>query len=180
MTQQICTGCFPAPIDWAQVTAAVSFAHQEDALELPEFLRRDHGEWPPFDQSASADGCTPHAVHVVQGRGVRTASEMFRVDHPLTEHDEIVIAELTKAETDRKKAATHDRLKKAGFIAVLAFIMFTRLDGHAVWVNSAQVNTVQGAGQLGMHQGTLINVGGDKFVVKQNVNQVVRALKRTP
>lgn len=172
MTQQICTGCFPAPIDWTQVTATVSFARQEDALELPEFLRRDYGEWPLFNQS-------PFQRREEITDYLKKENE-FRKQHPLTEHDEIVIAELTKAETDRKKAATHDRLKKAGFIAVLAFIMFTRLDGHAVWVNSAQVNTVQGAGQLGMHQGTLINVGGDKFVVKQNVNQVVRALKRTP
>jgi uncharacterized protein YlzI (FlbEa/FlbD family) len=60
-----------------------------------------------------------------------------------------------------------------------AFVMFHRLDGHTVWVNVSQVNTVQGAGQLGFAQGTVISAGGDHVVVIENVSEVIRALRGT-
>jgi uncharacterized protein YlzI (FlbEa/FlbD family) len=59
-----------------------------------------------------------------------------------------------------------------------AFVMFHRLDGHAVWVNTNQINTVQGAGQLGYHAGTILSVGGERSTVKENVNEVIRALRQ--
>lgn len=59
----------------------------------------------------------------------------------------------------------------------LTLIALTRLDGHKVWVSSGQVNTVQGAGQLGYPTGTVIGVGGDHVTVKENVNEVIRALR---
>ena len=58
-----------------------------------------------------------------------------------------------------------------------AFVMFHRLDGHAVWVNVSQVNTVQGAGGLGYPTGTLVSVGPDRMTVRENVSQVIRALR---
>jgi uncharacterized protein YlzI (FlbEa/FlbD family) len=61
-----------------------------------------------------------------------------------------------------------------------AFVMFHRLDGHAVWVNTNQVNTVQGAGQLGFPTGTAIAAGSEHMTVKENVDEVIRALRQEP
>lgn len=62
-------------------------------------------------------------------------------------------------------------------LIAIALVVLTRLDGHKVWVNPAQLNTVQGAEQLGYLKGTVLNVGGQNVIVRENVNEVVRALK---
>jgi uncharacterized protein YlzI (FlbEa/FlbD family) len=67
-------------------------------------------------------------------------------------------------------------VKTASFI-VIAMLAFHRLDGHIVWVNSAQINTVQGAGQLGFPNGTVLGVGNDHVTVSENVNEVIRAIR---
>ena len=66
---------------------------------------------------------------------------------------------------------------RAALLISATLVSFTRLDGHRVWVNSTTVNTVQGGGQLGFAQGTVLNVGGQQVVVRENVNEVVRALQ---
>lgn len=61
---------------------------------------------------------------------------------------------------------------------LLTLLMFTRLDGHKVWIASDHIVAVQGAGQIGYPNGTLIStVNGDHMTVKENVNQVVRGLR---
>lgn len=60
---------------------------------------------------------------------------------------------------------------------LFALVWFTRSDGHRVWINKDQILAVQGAGQLGMHPGTLIQYGGTSVIVQQNVSQVVRTLR---
>ena len=65
---------------------------------------------------------------------------------------------------------------RLSLIAVV-FLALHRLDGHIVWVNLSQVNTVQGAGQLGYPTGTVIGVGGDHVTVKENVSEVIRAIR---
>lgn len=60
---------------------------------------------------------------------------------------------------------------------LLALVMFHRLDGHAVWVNTNNVNAVQGAGQIGFQNGTLISAGCDHVTVTENVSEVVRAIR---
>ena len=65
---------------------------------------------------------------------------------------------------------------RLSLIAVV-FLALHRLDGHIVWVNPSQVNTVQGAGQLGYPTGTVIGVGGDHVTVKENVSEVIRAIR---
>lgn len=62
------------------------------------------------------------------------------------------------------------------YILLLALLMFTRLDGHAVWVNPATVTSVQGAGQLGYPTGTLLSAGSS-IIVRENVTEVVRKLQ---
>ena len=62
-------------------------------------------------------------------------------------------------------------------VLLLALIMFHRLDGHPVWLDPGDVKTVQGAGQLGYKRGTLINMCPGAIIVKENVNDVVRAIK---
>jgi len=64
-------------------------------------------------------------------------------------------------------------------ILLLTLIMFTRLDGHACWIAPAAITMVQGAGQLGYPNGTIINTGGGSCIVRQNVSEVVRALTAT-
>jgi uncharacterized protein YlzI (FlbEa/FlbD family) len=59
----------------------------------------------------------------------------------------------------------------------LALVMFHRLDGHALWVNPAAVSSVEGAGQLAYHTGTLLEVGGLPHVVREDVNQVIIKLR---
>ena len=56
-------------------------------------------------------------------------------------------------------------------------VPLTRLDGHILWVNPAQVNTVQGAEQLSYPRGTLINVGGSTAIVNEDIIDVVRAIR---
>lgn len=61
---------------------------------------------------------------------------------------------------------------------VLAWVLFTRLDGHAYWVNDAQCNTVTGAPPaLGYHVGTMLQCGSDHMIVRENVVQVIRKLR---
>lgn len=60
---------------------------------------------------------------------------------------------------------------------IVALIALHRQDDHLVWVNTAQINTVQGAGQLGYPTGTLVNAGGVSVVVKENVSEVIRAIR---
>ena len=62
-------------------------------------------------------------------------------------------------------------------ILLITLIMFTRLDGHACWVQPSTVTMIHGAGQLGYPNGTLINTGGGSCIVRQNVAEVVRALR---
>ena len=62
-------------------------------------------------------------------------------------------------------------------LIAIALVALTRLDGHKVWINPANLNTVQGAAQLSFRNGTLLNVGGQNAIVRENVNEVVRALK---
>lgn len=73
----------------------------------------------------------------------------------------------------------HDGMRCGLALSMTLFVLvvLTRLDGHKLWVNPAQVNTVEGAGQLGYQQGTLLDVGGHKVTVKENVSEVVRALR---
>jgi uncharacterized protein YlzI (FlbEa/FlbD family) len=59
----------------------------------------------------------------------------------------------------------------------MRLVSLKRLDGHLVWVNPASVNTVQGAAQLSFRNGTLLNVGGQNVIVRENVSEVIRALK---
>src|SRR5271165_3715145 len=61
-------------------------------------------------------------------------------------------------------------------MSLTTLLMFTRLDGHKVWVNQDTVQTVQGAGQLGYSTGTLITMENGVMVVQEDVNQVVRSL----
>jgi uncharacterized protein YlzI (FlbEa/FlbD family) len=63
------------------------------------------------------------------------------------------------------------------FALLFALVSFHRLDGHIVWVNPVQVNDVQGAAQLGMNEGTMVSVGPDHVVVKENVNEVIQTLR---
>ena len=65
-------------------------------------------------------------------------------------------------------------------VLLFTLYMFTRLDGHAVWINREQVTAVQGAEQLGYHRGTIINLGGVGVIVQENVAQVVRKLEDRP
>jgi uncharacterized protein YlzI (FlbEa/FlbD family) len=65
-------------------------------------------------------------------------------------------------------------------ILLLTLIMFTRLDGHAVWIQPSSITMIQGADQLGYPTGTLINTSGGSIIVRQDVNGVVRALRDTP
>lgn len=65
---------------------------------------------------------------------------------------------------------------KVSLVIALAWVMFTRLDGHAYWVNAAQCNTVQGA-PAGYNRGTLLHCGSDHMIVSENVNQVIRKLR---
>ena len=62
-------------------------------------------------------------------------------------------------------------------VLLFTLYMFTRLDGHAVWINRDQVLSIQGAEQLGYHRGTIINLGGVSVIVQQNVSEVVRKLR---
>lgn len=59
----------------------------------------------------------------------------------------------------------------------IALVALTRLDFHKVWINTAQVNTVQGAGQLGYPVGTMLNVGGATVIVNEEVDEVIRILR---
>ena len=61
----------------------------------------------------------------------------------------------------------------------LLFVLvgFTRWDGHRVWINKDQLAGIQGGGQLGMHEGTLIQYGGFQVIVREDVNQVVKAFR---
>jgi uncharacterized protein YlzI (FlbEa/FlbD family) len=62
---------------------------------------------------------------------------------------------------------------------ILLFLLvdFTRLDGHTVAINRDAVSSVQGAGQLGYPNGSLIHAGGDHIVVQENVLEVKRRLR---
>ena len=62
-------------------------------------------------------------------------------------------------------------------VVLLALLAFHRLDGHIVWVSTQNLNSVQGAGQLGYPTGTILSVGSDHVTVKENVNEVVRAIR---
>jgi uncharacterized protein YlzI (FlbEa/FlbD family) len=59
----------------------------------------------------------------------------------------------------------------------IALVALTRLDGHIVWINTAQVNTIQGAEQLSYPRGTLINVGGSTVIVNEDIIDVVNAIR---
>ena len=65
------------------------------------------------------------------------------------------------------------------FVLLITLLLFTRLDGHAVYVNPGHIVTVQGAGQLGYPTGTLINTDGGNHIVRQNINEVVQTLRGT-
>lgn len=66
---------------------------------------------------------------------------------------------------------------KAFLTFCFVFLALHRLDGHIVWFQLSQVNTVQGAGQLGFPAGTVLNVGGEHVVVKENVIEVIEILR---
>ena len=59
---------------------------------------------------------------------------------------------------------------------ILAWVLFTRLDGHAYWVHSETCATVQGA-PAGYRGGTLLQCGADHAIVTENVAQVIRRLR---
>jgi uncharacterized protein YlzI (FlbEa/FlbD family) len=58
----------------------------------------------------------------------------------------------------------------------LAFVCFTRLDGHKLWFDPVTGVTVQGGEQVGFHRGTLLTASGVHYVVRENINQVMHAL----
>ena len=60
---------------------------------------------------------------------------------------------------------------------LIALVALTRLDGHIVWINTAQVNTVQGAEQLSYPRGTIINVGGNSVIVQEDIIDVVKLIR---
>jgi uncharacterized protein YlzI (FlbEa/FlbD family) len=60
---------------------------------------------------------------------------------------------------------------------LLTLLMFTRLDGHKIWINTDQIVSVQGASQLKYPTGTLIRTGGGHEIVQENVNQVIREIR---
>ena len=62
---------------------------------------------------------------------------------------------------------------------LLLFVLvgLTRWDGHRVWINKDQLAGIQGGGQLGMHQGTLVQYGANAVIVRENVNEVVKAFR---
>jgi uncharacterized protein YlzI (FlbEa/FlbD family) len=62
------------------------------------------------------------------------------------------------------------------WLILLTLLMFTRLDGHKIWMNPDQIISVQGAGQIGYPTGTLITTGNSKHTVQENVNEVVRSI----
>ena len=62
-------------------------------------------------------------------------------------------------------------------ILLLTLIMFHAIDGHACWIQPSAVTVVQSAGELGYPTGTIINTGGGSCIAKEDVNQVVRALR---
>jgi uncharacterized protein YlzI (FlbEa/FlbD family) len=59
----------------------------------------------------------------------------------------------------------------------MRLVSLKRLDGHLIWLNTANLNTVQGAGQLGYPTGTIVSVGSGTIIVQENVNQVVEKLR---
>jgi uncharacterized protein YlzI (FlbEa/FlbD family) len=59
-------------------------------------------------------------------------------------------------------------------LSLLTLLMFTRLDGHKVWIDPVTGMMVEGAGQVGYPTGTLITTGSKHVVVQENVNEVVR------
>lgn len=59
----------------------------------------------------------------------------------------------------------------------IKLVSLKRLDGHLVYINPANLNTVQGAGQLGYPNGTIVSVGGGTIIVQENVNQVIEKLR---
>ena len=46
-----------------------------------------------------------------------------------------------------------------------------------IWINTAQVNTIQAAESLSYPRGTLINVGGSTAIVNEDIIDVVRAIR---
>lgn len=66
---------------------------------------------------------------------------------------------------------------RAALVISATFLALHRLDGHIVWVSTQNLNSVQGAGQLGYPTGTILSVGGDHVTVKENVNEVIRAIR---
>ena len=62
-------------------------------------------------------------------------------------------------------------------LILFLLVGFIRWDGHRVWINKDQLAGIQGGGQLGMHQGTLIQYGGFQVIVREDVNQVVKAFR---
>lgn len=61
-------------------------------------------------------------------------------------------------------------------VLLLTLCLFTRLEGHAVWINPEHVATIQGAAALGYPIGTLITAGGSTVIVREDVNGVIRML----
>ena len=59
----------------------------------------------------------------------------------------------------------------------IKLVSLKRLDGHLVYINPANLNTVQSAGQLGYPMGTLVSVGAGTIIVQENVNQVIEKLR---
>ena len=66
------------------------------------------------------------------------------------------------------------------FVPLITLIMFHAIDGHACWINPVAITMVRGAGQLGYPTGTIINTGAGTCIVKEDVNDVVRALRAAP
>ena len=62
-------------------------------------------------------------------------------------------------------------------ILLITLIMFHAIDGHVCWINPVAITMVRGAGQVGYPDGTIINTGAGTCIVKEDVNQVVRALR---
>lgn len=58
-----------------------------------------------------------------------------------------------------------------------SFVAFHTLDQHIVWINSANVLLVRGAGQIGYQNGTLLHLGGVSVVVAEDVVEVVKRLE---
>lgn len=97
----ICTGCFPAEIDWEKVKAVtVAVIHPLDGI--PDFLSRAlhpelNNSWPVGEQVPRGDTYKdPQAAFLAELEAKAAREPSCRKQYPLTARDKEVIAELEK------------------------------------------------------------------------------------